>query len=70
MAKEIIREGWYAVRELPKGELVKKTPGSKKVYRKGAYDRASRKYEFDDMSDISSYVLIKAGAVVWAGFIY
>lgn len=70
MAKTIIREGWYAVRELPKGEFVKKTPGAKKVYRKGAYDRASRKYELDDMSDISSYALVKAGALVWAGFDY
>jgi hypothetical protein len=63
-------EGWYALRELPKGEFVKKTPGSRKVYRKGVYDKATRQYELDDMDDISNYVLVKPGALVWAGFTY
>lgn len=65
-----MEEGWYALRELPKGEFVKRSKTAKKVYRKGNYDKSTRCYELDDIDDISSYVLVKAGALVWAGFTY
>lgn len=71
MAKKVLtREGWYVLRELPKGEFVKRKQTSKKVYRKSTYDPITRCYELDDMDDISNYMLVKPGTLVWAGFIY
>ena len=68
--KYVIREGWYRLKDLPKGEFVKKTPGSKKVYVKGNYDSSSRRFLLDDYNDIDSGVYVKGSAEVWAGFEY
>lgn len=65
-----LNEGWYRLKDLPKGEFIKKTPGSKKVYRKGKYDRTYKVFRLDDMDDISRDVLVKGSAEVWAGFSY
>jgi hypothetical protein len=70
MAKDIVYEGWYRLKDLPKGEFIKKTPGSKKVYRKGDYDRSSKRFQLDDYNDISNAVYVKGSAEVWAGFSY
>lgn len=63
-------EGWYSVKSLPKGELVKRSPTAKKVYVKGNYDRMAKAYELDDYDDISRQALVRGTTKVWAGFTY
>lgn len=63
-------EGWYRLKDLRKGEFVKKTPGSKKVYRKGEYDRTYKAFRLNDQDDINRDVLVKGNAEVWVGFTY
>jgi hypothetical protein len=41
-------EGYYRLKELPKGELIVKSPTSRKVYIKGNYDREEKAFWCDD----------------------
>lgn len=63
-------EGWYNVRELSKGEFVKRGPGASKIYIVGNYDRQAKAYELDHADDISKQSLVRGSTKVWAGFNY
>ena len=63
-------EGWYRVDALPVGELVKRSPASKKVYVRKNYDRLAKAYELDDYDDISRQILVRGSTKVWAGFTF
>lgn len=63
-------EGWYEIRNLPKGELIKRSQHAVKVYVKGEYDRASKSFSVYDYNDINSEMFVKPKTKVWAGFIY
>lgn len=68
--KDIVYEGWYRVDELPKGEFVKRGPGSKKIYKRGDYIREAKAYALNHEDDISKWSLIRGSTKVWAGFTY
>jgi hypothetical protein len=65
-----LQEGWYRIDELMKGEIVKRGPGSKKMYIVGNYDRQVKAYEMDHADDISIQSLVRGSTKVWAGFEY
>jgi hypothetical protein len=63
-----MEEGYYKLKDLPKGEMIRKSPTSSKVYIKGDYDRGAKAFWLDDYSDISRGVLVKGNVKVYAGF--
>lgn len=63
-------EGWYELRNLPKGEFIKRSQHAVKVYRKEKYDRVEKAFEVDDMDDISRSMYVKGKTRVYAGFTY
>jgi hypothetical protein len=56
--------------DLKKGEFFKRKADARKVYRKGDYDRADRKFACDDASDISGGAYLKGDTLVYVGFDY
>ncbi len=62
--------GFRKVSDLKKGEYFKRKPDARKVYRKGDYDRAERKYECGDTDDINRAIDLKGDALVYVGFDY
>ena len=62
--------GFRKVSDLKKGEYFKRKPDARKVYRKGDYDRAERKYECGDTDDINRAIYLKGDALVYVGFDY
>jgi len=63
-------EGWYSIKELPKGTFVKRSEFAKKIYIVGNYDRMAKAYEMDHVDDISMQSLVRGSTKVWAGFTY
>lgn len=68
--KYVTREGWYVLNDLAKGEYIRRTPESKKVYVKGHYDRASRTYSVYDVNDVNNEMFVARDTRVYAGFTY
>ena len=68
--KYVIREGWYVLKDLAKGEFVRRTPESRKTYSRGKYEREERLYALHDLDDISRWILVPGSTRVWAGFTY
>lgn len=64
-----IEQGWYRVKELSKGEFVKKSPYGKKIYIVGNYNRLEKMYEMNHADDISMQSLVNGNKKVWAGFL-
>ena len=58
------------IKDLPRGEFFKRKPDAIKVYRRGEYERSSRKYQADDCDDICRELLLKGSTVVYIGFDY
>jgi len=56
------------LKEVPRGEFVRRKLDAKKTYTRGDYDRSSRTYSLDDWDDISRAVYLKGSALVWVGF--
>jgi hypothetical protein len=59
-----------AVRDVTKGDYVKRKTDSKAVYIKGDYCRITKAYELRDTSDISRSIYVKPDKVVVIGFTY
>ena len=59
-----------AVEALPKGEYVKRKPEATKVYRRGDYDRSTKRYSLIDCDDINREVTVKSGTMLVVGFTY
>lgn len=56
---------------LPIGEHFKRKPDAKKVYQRGAYDRATRRYVNTDCADVwGNGLALKGDTVVYIGFDY
>lgn len=62
--------GSYKLSDLKKGEFFRRKADARKVYRKGDYDRAERKFECDDTDDISRSIYLKGDTRVYVGFDY
>lgn len=56
------------LRKVPKGEFIKRKPDAKKVFIRGEYDRAYKKFRCDDWDDISRDIMLKGTTIVYIGF--
>jgi len=56
------------LKDVKSGDFIKRKPDAKKVFTKGDYDRAEKKYWCDDWDDISRGLLLKGTTVVYIGF--
>lgn len=63
-------EGYRKLSDLKKGEYLKRKADARKVYRKGDYDRAERKFSCMDTDDISREIFLKGDTMVYVGFDY
>jgi len=59
-----------AIKNLKKGDLIKRTEIAQKVYIKGDYDRASKSFSCIAYDDINQEIFIKANKVVFYGFTF
>ena len=59
------------LKDVKKGEYIKRKPDSKKVHVKDDYCRQAGKYECLDTDDIwGNGILLKGTTIVWIGFTY
>lgn len=58
------------VEDIKRDEYVKRKPDAKKVYRRGGYDAASKRYALEDCEDINHEVYVKKGTKLYIGFTY
>lgn len=58
------------VRYTAQGEYVKRKPDAVKVYQRGEYDRATKRFSLVDCDDTSREIFVKADALVTVGFDY
>ena len=64
-------EGTMAVlRDVPKGEFVRRKEGAKTTYVKGDYDRASKSFSLIDCEDMNREIFVKADKLVHIGFTF
>ena len=59
-----------AVRNVKKGEFVKRKASDRKVYIRGEYDRASRRYSLIDFEDHCREIFVARTATVITGFTF
>lgn len=53
-----------------KGQYVRRKPDAKTTYKVVGYDKAERRWQLDDVSDISRCIYVKPGTKLYAGFTY
>ena len=58
------------LRNIRRGEYVKRTPTAKTVYVRGGYDLATKSYSLTDCDDMNREIFVKANKVVFVGFTY
>ncbi|MBO7209704.1 MAG: hypothetical protein J6V44_01665 [Methanobrevibacter sp.] len=58
------------LKDLKKGEFLKRKADAKEVYIKGDYDRATKSFCCVAYSDINKWVFIKANKKVFVGFTF
>lgn len=58
------------LKNVPRGEFLKRKPEQNKVYIRGEYDRSFKKYRIDDFENISRDMLVDGEKLVWVGFDY
>lgn len=58
------------IKNLKKGEFIKRTETAQRVYIKGDYDRATKTYSCIAYDDINQEIFIKADKVVFYGFTF
>lgn len=58
------------LREVLKGDFVKRKEEHSKVYRKGEYDKSLRGFWLLDCDDISRAILVKGSKAVFCDFTY
>lgn len=69
--KNIIEvEGFYTLKDLPKGEFFKLKPDAKRVYMRGDYDRSEKKYDCGAFDDIGYSRMFDGKKLVFAGFTF
>ena len=59
-----------ALRDVPPGEFILRSPLAKKVYTRGVYDKAARKFACADESDCSREIMLDGDAIVYVDFSY
>ena len=63
-------EQYAKVEDIKVGEFVKRKQGADKVYRRGKYDAATKRYSLEDYDDTSREVFVKKGTNLFVGFSY
>ena len=58
------------IKELKKGEFLKRKADANRVYIKGDYDRSSKSYSCIAYDDINQEIFIKANKKVFVGFTF
>jgi len=58
------------LRNVTKGDYVKRKADSKAVYVKGDYDKTTKSFELKDVEDICRVIYVKADKPVVVGFTY
>ena len=58
------------LRDVPRGEFVRRKLDARKTYTRGEYDRSAKRYQLDDWDDISRAVYLKGDSLVWVGFTF
>tara|TARA_R100000951_G_scaffold23673_2_gene19911 strand:- start:2687 stop:2878 length:192 start_codon:yes stop_codon:yes gene_type:complete len=58
------------LKDVKRGEFIKRKPDANKVFTKGEYDREFKKYRCDDQDDISRDSLLGGSTTVYVGFTY
>ena len=56
------------LRNVPRGEFVRRKLNSSVTYVRAEYDRSFKKYCLDDWNDISRQIMLKGKTLVWVGF--
>ena len=56
------------LKDVKKGEFIKRKPDAKKVFTKGEFCRLDKKYSCDDWDDISRCIMLKGSTIVYIGF--
>ncbi len=56
------------LKDVKKGDYIKRKPDAKKVFTKGEYCRFDKKYSCDDWEDISRCIMLKGSTIVYIGF--
>lgn len=58
------------LKDVKRGEFIKRKPDANKTFTKGEYDREFKKYRCDDQDDISRDILLGGNTIVYVGFTY
>jgi hypothetical protein len=56
------------LKDVPRGEFLRRKLDAKKTYTRGEYDRSYKRYRCDDWDDISRDIMLKGSQLVWVGF--
>jgi hypothetical protein len=57
------------VENIKKGTLIKRTATAKKTFLRGDYNRESKRYELQDYDDISAFIYVKKGTILFLDWI-
>jgi hypothetical protein len=63
-------EMYKTLKDVKKGEFIKRKAEHSKVYQKGEYDRSFKAFWLHDMGDISRSILVKSNKLVFCNFEY
>ena len=58
------------LKDVPRGEFVKRKPEAKTVFTRGDYDHSDKRYALNDWLDISRAVYLKGTTIVYIDFDY
>lgn len=58
------------VETIKKGEYVRRNATTTKTYKRGDYDRSTKRYALIDCDDVSHEIYVKAGTMLAIGFTY
>ena len=59
-----------ALRDVKMGEYFKRKPDARAVFKRGAYDRSSKRISATDFDDINRELLLAPSAIVFVGFTF
>ena len=55
------------IKDVKKGEFIRRKPEAKTTYIKGDYDRSNKDYSCTSFDDINKEIFIKPNVKVWVG---
>ena len=59
-----------ALRDVPRGEFVRRKLDAGSTFTRQCYDRATRTYCLSDYDDINREIYLRGSTLVWVGFDY